>query len=217
MIKKSIITRKPKILTTINFNLFVLFLIVALMPLTVYLVSQQQDVRQRAKSDGAEFVISPSVEKVSPGQTLALAIDVNTRSNPVNLVEVNITYPNEKLDVSELDTKNSSFDIHTEYIAGHGLIKFTRGVQTPVTGEKHVATIVFNAKQETEAHDVKIIPGSTILRSTDNTNIYSGNVLETKTTPAESIADRFLTANSEFWDYVYTTFFPSIFKVFQEK
>lgn len=216
MIKKSFLIHRPKIFSKINLNLIVLLLIVALMPVTVYVVTQQQDIRQRASANDAEFVVSSNIENVNPGESLALAININTKSNPVNSVQLNLTYPQDKFEVPVLDTKDSSFDIQNEYIAGSGLVRISRQVQVPVTGEKRVATIVFNAKQQATAEDIKIVPGSSILRSTDNANLYSGTVTENQTKRTENVGDSFLSANSKFWDFVYSSFFPSIFSVFQK-
>lgn len=111
---------------------------------------------------------------LSSGQTVTVYVKIDSGTNPVNAVQVNILYPANKLDFVSIDALKSAFDIQAENNGGGGIVKMGRGIIKPVSGEQLVATVNFRAQEATRLSELTIAPGSAIVRSIDNVNILGG-------------------------------------------
>lgn len=158
-------------------NLFILVLLAAAIPLTIYLAFQRQDIRQRAAPEGVTLYLIPNVQKVTPGEPFSIDIDVKTGTTSVTSVQIGLTYPTEKLEIEMIDPTNSAFETQTEQFSGAGLISIGRHASAPVSGEKHIATIRFTVLEEVNASEVTLTPGSPIFRSANDKDIIASSQL----------------------------------------
>lgn len=162
------------------------FLLVLLLPFTLYLVKQTVDIRQLAFETAGIYVVA-SAQKATAGQTFILDVYVNAGNVPVNVVQTNLFYPQEKLDVIGIETSSSPFNVESEYIVRDGLIRIGREAKIPVTGINRVVAIRFTTLKDVEYTQIQPLPGSLVLRSTDQKNILGSQISITPQFPRELI------------------------------
>lgn len=148
--------------------LFYLLIIFAI-PFTLFMLFQQQDIRQRAQPTTPIYLI-PSTERVGKGDTLAVALQIKTDAAPVKAVQVNLRYPSDKLSEPEISYANSPFQVTTEQVVGPGLIHIGRDATVPVAGYKQIASLQFVAMKDLALSEIALAPGSYAL-SNDNRSI----------------------------------------------
>lgn len=157
-------------------NLLTLVVAVIALPITLLALGQQQNLSQKAQV-GAQVLLVPNAKEAQVGQLLAVAVDVRTGDDAVNTVQLDLRYPADKLDVTEVDTQNSAFNSQTEYVAGSGLIRMGREASSPVEGQKHIATVKFEAKDTITAQEIAQISGNASFNTLNNRNIYANTTM----------------------------------------
>jgi hypothetical protein len=127
-------------------------------------------------SNQAILYVSPASLKVSSGNTLAIEIWMDAKSQPVNAVQANLSYPADKFDFSSVDNSGSAFEVAAQSDGGNGSIKIARGHVGSLSGKQLVTRVNLVAKSGTGKGNATInfTSGSVIVRSTDNVNVLSG-------------------------------------------
>lgn len=153
-------------------NLLTLIVAVIALPVTLLALQQQERFFQQAQV-GAEVLLVPNTKEAQVGQLLAVAVDVNTGSDALNSVQLDLRYPADKLDLTDVDTNNSAFDSQTEYVAGNGLIRMGREATSPVEGQRHIATVKFEAKDTITPQELAQISGDASFNTLNHRSIYA--------------------------------------------
>ncbi len=143
---------------------FFLLLLFAAIPLTIYVAKQQQDIRQRAQTQ-AEFILSPDRKTPAKGESMLLAVAVKTTDEPIYAISLNMTYPQDKLDLLKVDTSNTVFLVTDENITGNGLVKISRETNSPRSGNFPIAKLHFKAKDKTSIDEIQVLADSGAITS----------------------------------------------------
>lgn len=154
-----------------TFNKFLFPLIIALaLPLTIFLVYQNTDSRQRA-SEGTILSLTADQPSVVAGQMITYTVAIDSQTTPVKSVQINLSYPANKVDIVSIETATSKFNLPLEEIKGNGLLRLGREASTPVFGPQHIAILQFQAKESITETEIAPVPGTQII-SLENTNTY---------------------------------------------
>lgn len=176
---------------------FIFVLLVAI-PLTVYILQKQQELRSRAVAATKLYFSQPSqtnelttLQKTT-GDTFSLDIIVNpgTNQNQVSFVKLNIYYDSQKLDVvgDKLKTNEAAFPATLEgptYSSGNASVTVSVGADPAkvITSTTKLATITLKALAPTNATTTSIaFTGSQVL-SIASSDQPSENVLVGSGTP----------------------------------
>lgn len=118
--------------------------------------------------------LSPGSSTVTQGNSFIVEVRVNT-TDQINVVQANLTYPSNLLQLNSVSTNNSAFGIQAENATGNGFIRLGRGTQpnTSVSGNQLVATLTFTPTASGTAA-LNFAADSYAVRSTDNTTIDGG-------------------------------------------
>ncbi len=155
----------------LSFIKFLFPIIIAIsIPLTIFLVYQNTDSRQRA-SEGTILHLVSDKESANPGQTIHYEIAIDSQTIPVRSTQINLSYPANKVDIISIETSGSKFDIPLEEVKGYGLIRLGREASTPVFGQQHIATLTFKVKEALIETEIAPVSGTAVF-SLDNTNTY---------------------------------------------
>ncbi len=132
-------------------------------PITLILLKQQQDIRQRASATAATVYFDPSDKNVITGGEFSVKVLLNANGNDIALASITVTFPPDKLEAVKYDKPLSG--LTNEVIPGTinnpaGTLKFVitrQAVDTPITGSNvDLGTVTFRAKT-TGTADVTII------------------------------------------------------------
>ena len=86
------------------------------------------------KQTVAVLILTPQTEKVYVGETLSATLVLDTPDKPVNMVEVKIIFPTDKMEVTSLSKIDSIISLWVEepaYSNATGTITFSGGLPTP--------------------------------------------------------------------------------------
>jgi len=124
---------------------------------------------QRGRGTAA-FILSPRARKTAADPLVVdLLLDA---PQPVNAVQVSLSFPMEKLEMSEIDTTNSAFSLAAPEFARPGALVLARGHLTPLSGRLHVARLVFRSVAPGTAA-LSFRQGSMALRSGDASDVLT--------------------------------------------
>jgi hypothetical protein len=132
-----------------------LFFLLLILPLMVYVVFQQQELRQHADELSTLYLL-PNADNVLPGEKLIASFILDSQNKSVNTVQFTLTYPQEKLEFEAYDSKTSAFAIENEAVNGNGFIRIERETTIPVTKEQPVIDIIFRVLKETKAQELTL-------------------------------------------------------------
>lgn len=118
--------------------------------------------------------LTPSAKSVPQGANFTVTVGVNTQGEPVNAVQANLSYPADKLDFVGVSAYGSAFEIQAEGSGGGGIVRIGRGTVSGKSGSLTVGNVTFRAKANSGSATVSFAGGSSVLRSTDNANIFGG-------------------------------------------
>jgi hypothetical protein len=119
--------------------------------------------------------LSPSSGSVAAGTKLSVQIWADSSSRGVNAVQVNLTYPIDKLNFVNIDTANTAFGVEAQSSGSNGVINIARGSTSSVTGKALVATVNFTPlaiKGKANAA-INFSPGTVLLSATTNADILA--------------------------------------------
>ena len=146
------------------FTVLVLLLLLAAIPVTIYLVKQQQEIRKRAAPATTLTLVSDKSQP-SANETFNVAVSIETGPNQVIISEMYMTFDATKVEAVDFvpgtfftspNTTGKSIDNTNGRVS---LTVFLPTGTTPKTGTGTVATASFRAKSA----------GATTLRLTDAT------------------------------------------------
>ncbi len=123
------------------------------------------------QSGSAALSVTPASETVQKGKTFTVTVWADTQDQSANAVQANLTYPADKLDFQSVDGSESTYEIQADSNGGGGTVTIARGQVGGVIGKHIVAKINFVAKVDTGTSEIKFADTSSIIRSTDNSNI----------------------------------------------
>lgn len=152
------------------FSSYAIFVILILGgTVSFYLVKQRLDIRQQAQENGADVILDFNQSTATPGQTLIVDLSVDSHSTPIQQIQFNFSYPQEKAS-PKIAYDNSIFSTPDEEIIGSGVVRFGRNTDKIAVGKTHIGKIEFAALQNISANDINALPNSRIL------NHYNKNV-----------------------------------------
>ena len=182
-----------------NYKLFLLLLLAV--PLTYFLMLQQQDLRQRAQQTTPIYLV-PDKENANEGETLAIALQLKTEIAPVKEVQVNLSYPQEKLSEPDISYVNSQFQETSEQIIGPGIVRIGRNAVIPVAGYNQIASLQFTAKEPISLEEISLSPGSYVISDQDQT--LPVNLIVTNSTYYQNNKPLYMKPLETFFDILIT-------------
>ncbi|MEX0621421.1 MAG: hypothetical protein WD187_00295 [Candidatus Woykebacteria bacterium] len=115
----------------------------------------------------ASMYVSPSSKTINVGDTLSVAVRVNSGTVQINAVQANLAYSADKLEFLAIDLSGTAFEQQYQNQGGSGVVKLARATTSPVSGDNLVAIVRFKAKAAGTA-TFSFTSGSSIVRSSDN-------------------------------------------------
>ena len=172
------------------FLLGILVLIAIAIPLTIYFVQRQQDLRSRA-APSSNLTFTPSAQSVNVGDDFTLEATVDPGQNFVSFVQFSLTFDPQYLEVTSIEPNITAFPLTLDgptITDGSASISVgigsdvTKAIQTPTT----VATVHFQALAATGATPTNITytTGTTQVLSLSADDQPGENVLSSAT-PAQ--------------------------------
>lgn len=140
------------------------------LPIMVNLALTEQDPRQYAQEITPVYLI-PSSEKILPQQELIIALQIKPKPTSIKSVQINLTYPADKLSVPTISYNNSPFQLANEQIVSPGFIKIGREASIPIADEKQIASLKFIASSRVTPQEIKLAPGSFAVSGVDNKHL----------------------------------------------
>lgn len=171
-----------------------------------------------AQTSHAELIFDGNgKERLNANETVAVNIDVDSGSESVNALDVRLTYPADKLGLTDLNTEDSDFEIKADEKIESGIVTIVRGTTEPKDGVNKVAEIKFKALSNVNLNEISYTPDSVVM-SIDGKNILSGSKIvavpadieEAETNPSGSFWDNLKAWNAGFWEAIFS-FFGNIF------
>ena len=116
---------------------------------------------QHVYAANSQMYLSPAGGSYTSGQTFSVNVRVNAQSD-INVIQANLSYPADKLEVSSISYAGSAFDIQAESTFGGGSIRIGRGVISTFSGDRLVATVIFSVRSNSGTATVSFSGGSLI-------------------------------------------------------
>ena len=108
-----------------------------------------------AKSEGASLYLSPGSGEYSVSSSFSVSVKVNSAGSTINVVDTNVVYPTDLLEVKSVSKGGSVLRLWTKEPAfsnSSGIVSFSGGVTAPgFTGTGTCLVINFIAKKEGQA------------------------------------------------------------------
>jgi cytoskeletal protein RodZ len=126
-----------------------------------------------SSATGSLSLSSPSspTKKVAKDSTLTLEVWADSGAQSVNALQVNLSYPQEKLSFIKVDGSGSAFTLDAQSSGGNGTVKIARGNIKPISGRLLVAKVQFKALDDSGNATVTFDKSSVLISSTTNKNI----------------------------------------------
>jgi hypothetical protein len=116
--------------------------------------------------------LSPSSGRFQTGQTVGMAVKLNTNGQAVNAVQANLSFPAEKFEFVRVDSTGSAFEIEAESVGATGSVKIARGSVNSITSaDALVATVYLRAVSAGRKVNVTFADTSMVIRTPDAMNI----------------------------------------------
>ncbi len=162
--------------------LLVVVLMLAAIPVTVFLVGKNQEIRKRA-APATSLSLSPASISKKAGDIFSLEVAIDTGSNQVVAAELHLVFDPAKLEAQTITNGSLFPNILASGIVDRGTASITVGAANatkPVTGTGTVAVVKFKALEKTDAPVAIRFAANTFVGSLGegSTNVLTG------TTPA---------------------------------
>lgn len=110
-------------------------------------IQKRNELRGKAAEFPVGFAIVPTTQTFPPSQQFTVDVKINSGTDTTNALQVDLNYDPAKLQFVSMNYTNSAFEIGAQEIVNtsNGTISFTRGTQTPKSGEQQVASVTFTA------------------------------------------------------------------------
>src|SRR3989338_6366652 len=126
-----------------------------------------------ARAQSAMLYVTPGNAVFNPGQTFQMKIMVNTGGEQVNAVAAYLSYPQDQLEATGVDTSRSVMTLFAEKEVRNGLIQISGGEPSPgFSGIQEIAAVTFRVKA-TGTATIVFNADSAVLRNSDNQNIWN--------------------------------------------
>lgn len=122
-------------------------------PVTVFLVSKNQEIRQRA-APATTLTLTPSSATKQVGDEFVLDVSMNTATNQVVAVQVSLSFDPTKLEAEWIHNGTMFPNIISSGVIGNGSASIALGAAnttTPITGTGVAASVKFKALAATTA------------------------------------------------------------------
>ena len=129
----------------------ILIIILFAVPITVYLVGQQQDLRSRA-APATVLALNPSTMNKTKGDTFSFDVQIDTGGNNVVMAELHLTYDATKLEAMSITNGPFAPKIAASGVVGGGTASITVRAESttqPIKGTGTIAVIRFKAIEST--------------------------------------------------------------------
>jgi len=151
--------------------LIVVFLIILIaIPLTVFLIKQRQEIRQRA-AQASSLYIEPAQKTVNPGEEFTVEVKIDTDTNYVVGVELYVTFSSSYLEALSIVNAGTDLpELQQTGQVGSGVASISVGSpnNNAFNGSGTVAVVRFKALQSTATPTVIDIGSQSIITSLDD-------------------------------------------------
>lgn len=157
-------------------------LLLGILPVSIYLVSRNQDIRKRA-APATTLAVTPATLTKKVGDTFSMEITIDTGENQVVAAELHVTFDPTKLEAQSITAGTLFSNILASGTVESGAASITVGAanaKEPVKGRGVVAVIRFRAQAKTDSPTAVKLAQSTFVGGLGEgaTNVLIG------TTPA---------------------------------
>jgi hypothetical protein len=173
-------TIKPSIS---SLQVFVITICVALLAVFIYRYASPGPVASPpADVSGSQAINSPSPPAVyftpkfqtyTGGTSFVVEVRENSGTTPVNAVQANFSYPEDKLSLVKIDTSASPFTISAQTNSGNGMVSVARGTTGSLAGDKLVAKAIFKVNSTPGTANLAFTSGTALVSSLDNKNLIT--------------------------------------------
>jgi len=144
----------------------------------------------------ASISIVPNSGTQDIGEQYTYTIEIDSGSDNMDSVQVRLNYDTQKLSHVETDVSNSDFNTSGSSSDGSSYLEIIRGSTSPLSGQKELAQVKFEAKKSQGAHSLNFDVGQSFvvfegnqLGSTHSNGSYTVDDLSSPTTPTGLNAD----------------------------
>lgn len=171
--------------------LTLLLIIVAAIPLTIYIIEQQTRTRGKAESTTTLALITPK-DTISVGESFSVDVQMNPGTNSVSIVKLQISFDNSKIDIQDTNIipNTTAFPVILEgpSIGNCSGTTCTILLTTSVGSDPtkiiiqptKVATLTFTAKQATDPKTQIAFTDQTQVLSSGGTESANENLIQSK-------------------------------------
>lgn len=165
--------------------LLVVGLMLVAIPVTIFLVSNSQELRKRA-APATTLAFSPGAISKKVGDTFSVDVTTDTGANQVVAAELHLVFDPVKLEAQTITNGPLFPNILASGIVDRGTASITVGAQSatkPVTGTGTVATVKFKALEKTDAPiQIRFAPNTFVgSLGEGSTNVLTGSTPATVT------------------------------------
>lgn len=141
-----------KLFTNKYFILGNVFLVLIALPLTLFFLRKQQELRGRA-APTTKLSFFPDSVKAGPGQEFSVDAMVNPTQNVVSIVDMHVTFDSQKLEIVSIKPNDIAFPVTLRgptYETGKANISVNIGAEVTkaISTQTKVATLTFKVKPE---------------------------------------------------------------------
>lgn len=125
----------------------ILIIILFAVPITIYLVGQQQELRSRA-APATVLALNPSTMNKTKGDVFSFDVQIDTSGNNVAMAELHLTYDATKLEAASITNGPLAPKIAASGVVGGGTASITVRAESttqPIKGTGTIAVIRFRA------------------------------------------------------------------------
>jgi hypothetical protein len=115
--------------------------------------------------------VNPTELHLAPGEMVTIDVQVDSGDTPVDAINATVTYPTDKLELTNVNPQGSAFNVPGEERVAPGSVQIVRErAGTPLVGPRHITDMTFVARAAGVAM-VDFAPGATLRNSEDGTRI----------------------------------------------
>jgi hypothetical protein len=119
----------------------------------------------------ASLYLKEATGTFKKGDTVRVAVRIDTQEEMVNAVQADFTYPADQLEFRTIDASGTAFGIDAQSTGGNGSVDIARGTILPVKGDQLVATVEFKVVSQEGSAVLNIAQDSKIIRVSDTADI----------------------------------------------
>ncbi len=141
------------------------------------LVSTMAAPKTRTTVAAVSMSMDPASGRYRVGDTVNLAVKINTNGKTVNAAQADISYPAANFDFVAISAANSPFDMEAPSSGGNGQVSVARFTTGPLNGsDLLLATVQLRAKAPGRKLVLKFLDGSAVIDYDQSMNILERKV-----------------------------------------